>query len=66
MNWCEIRDNQIYAYSQEEGTYRAALSDNLLDEADGARWGAYTAPPKRGQERTDEAGKQLAARWSEV
>lgn len=46
VNWCEIRDNQIYAYSQEEGTYRAALSDNLLDRNRWSKVGAYTAPKK--------------------
>lgn len=66
VNWCEIRDNQIYAYSQEEGTYRAALSDNLLDRNRWSKVGGLHRSQERGQERTDEAGKQFAAGRSEV
>lgn len=43
VNWCEIKDNYIYAYSQSNGQYRAPLSVNLLDKKNWLHSGSYTA-----------------------
>lgn len=44
VDWCEIKDRYIYAYSQASGQYRAPLSSNLLDRNSWSRVGNYTAP----------------------
>lgn len=41
VNWCEIKDNYIYAYSQTYGAYRAPLTVNLLDKNNWNRVGNY-------------------------
>lgn len=41
VNWCEIKDNYIYAYSQTHGTYRAPLTVNLLDKNNWSRVGNF-------------------------
>ncbi len=41
VNWCEIKDNYIYAYSQQQGQYRAPLTVNLLDKNNWQRVGSY-------------------------
>ncbi len=46
VNWCEIKDNHIYAYSQNNGQYRALLTSNLLDKNNWSKVGNYTAPQK--------------------
>lgn len=43
VNWCEIKDNYIYAYSQTDGQYRAPLSVNLLDKNNWSKVGGYAA-----------------------
>lgn len=43
VNWCEIKDNCIYAYSQTDGQYRAPLSVNLLDKNNWSKVGGYAA-----------------------
>ena len=43
VNWCEIKDNYIYAYSQTDGKYRAPLSVNLLDKNNWSKVGGYAA-----------------------
>ena len=43
VNWCEIKDNYIYAYSQTNGQYRAPLSKNLLDKNNWNKAGGYVA-----------------------
>lgn len=43
VNWCEIKDNCIYAYSQTDGQYRAPLSVNLLDKNNWSKVGCYAA-----------------------
>lgn len=43
VNWCEIKDNCIYAYSQTDGQYRASLSVNLLDKNNWSKVGGYAA-----------------------
>lgn len=43
VNWCEIKDNYIYAYSQQQGQYRAPLTVNLLDKNNWQRVGSYVA-----------------------
>ena len=43
VNWCEIKDNCIYAYSQTDGQYRAPLSVNLLDKNNWSKMGGYAA-----------------------
>ena len=41
VNWCEIKDNYIYAYSQTYGAYRAPMTVNLLDKNNWNRVGNY-------------------------
>ena len=41
VNWCEIKDNYIYAYSQTNGEYRASLATNLLDKNNWSKIGNY-------------------------
>lgn len=43
VNWCEIKDNCIYAYSQTDGQYCAPLSVNLLDKNNWSKVGGYAA-----------------------
>ena len=43
VNWCEIKDNCNYAYSQTDGQYRAPLSVNLLDKNNWSKVGGYAA-----------------------
>ena len=43
VNWCEIKDNYIYAYSQTNGQYRALLTSNLLDKNNWSKVGGYVA-----------------------
>ena len=43
VNWCEIKDNYIYAYSQQQGQYRAPLTTNLLDKNNWSKVGGYAA-----------------------
>lgn len=46
VNWCEIKNNRIYAYSETNGQYSALLSQNLLDKNNWSKVGNYTAPQK--------------------
>ena len=41
VDWCEIKDGYIYAYSNTNGKYQAALSYNLLDKNNWKRNGDY-------------------------
>ena len=41
VDWCEIKENYIYAYSQQQGQYRALLSTNLLDKSNWNHVGDY-------------------------
>lgn len=41
VDWCDIKDNYIYAYSLQRGQYRALLSTNLLDKSNWSRVGEY-------------------------
>ena len=43
VNWCEIKDNHIYAYSKTNGQYRALLTSNLLDKNNWSKVGGYVA-----------------------
>ena len=43
VNWCEIKDSHIYAYSQTNGQYRALLTSNLLDKNNWSKVGGYVA-----------------------
>ncbi len=43
VNWCEIKDSHIYAYSQTNGQYRALLNSNLLDKNNWSKVGGYVA-----------------------
>ena len=43
VNWCEIKDSHIYAYSKTNGLYQASLTTNLLDKNNWSRKGKYTA-----------------------
>lgn len=43
VNWCEVKDDHIYAYSASNGTYQASLSANLLDKNNWSKVGNYTA-----------------------
>ena len=43
VNWCEIKDNHIYAYSKTNGQYRALLTSNLLDKNNWSKEGGYVA-----------------------
>lgn len=43
VNWCEIKDNHIYAYSKTNGQYRALLTSNLLDKNNWSKVGGYAA-----------------------
>ena len=43
VNWCEIKDNYIYAYRQTNGQYRALLTSNLLDKNNWSKVGGYVA-----------------------
>ena len=49
VNWCEIKDNYIYAYSQQQGQYRAPLSINLLDKNNWSKVGNYAAKKQKDQ-----------------
>ncbi len=46
VDWCEIKDNHIYAYSQQQGQYRAPLTMNLLDKNNWSKVGNYAAKMK--------------------
>ena len=46
VNWCEIKDNYIYAYSRSNGQYRAPLTANLLDKNNWSKVGGYVNKPK--------------------
>lgn len=41
VDWCEIKDNHIYAYSQQQGKYSALLTTNLLDKNNWNHVGNY-------------------------
>ena len=43
VNWCEIKDSHIYAYSQTNGQYRALLTSNLLDKNNWSKVGGNVA-----------------------
>ena len=43
VNWCEIKDSHIYAYSQTNGQYSALLTSNLLDKNNWSKVGGYVA-----------------------
>lgn len=43
VNWCEIKDSHIYAYSQTNGQYCALLTSNLLDKNNWSKVGGYVA-----------------------
>ena len=43
VNWSEIKDNHIYAYSKANGQYRALLTSNLLDKNNWSKVGGYVA-----------------------
>lgn len=43
VNWCEIKNSHIYAYSQTNGQYRALLNSNLLDKNNWSKVGGYVA-----------------------
>ncbi len=43
VNWCEIKDSHINAYSQTNGQYRALLTSNLLDKNNWSKVGGYVA-----------------------
>ena len=43
VNWCEIKDSHIYAYSKTNGQYRALLTSNLLDKNNWSKVGGYVA-----------------------
>ena len=51
VNWCEIKENFIYAYNQQQGRYRASLSQNLLDKNNWSLVGNYE--PKKPEEKTE-------------
>lgn len=42
IDWCEIKDNKIYAYSSEKGQYSASLTANLIDKSNWTQTGDYT------------------------
>ena len=43
VNWCEIKNNHIYAYSKTNGQYSALLTSNLLDKNNWSKVGGYVA-----------------------
>lgn len=43
VNWCEIKDSHIYAYSQTNGQYCTLLTSNLLDKNNWSKVGGYVA-----------------------
>lgn len=43
IDWCEIKDNHIYAYSKTNGQYYALLTSNLLDKNNWSKVGDYIA-----------------------
>ena len=47
VNWCEIKDNHIYAYSKTNGQYRALLASNLLDKNNWSKVGGYVAKKQK-------------------
>lgn len=49
VNWCEIKNNFIYAYSQPHGQYRASLSQNLLDKNNWSLVGGYGSKTQEDQ-----------------
>lgn len=56
VEWCEIKNNYIYAYSQSNGQYRASLKVNLQDKNNWEKIGGYIA--KTEEDKTEL--KQLA------
>lgn len=58
VDWCEIKDNNIYAYSsQQEGQYCASLTANLLDKNNWKRVGEYA---EKQQEDKSELGQLVS------
>lgn len=57
VDWCEIKNNHIYAYSLQQGQYRAPLTVNLLDKNNWQRVDNYVAKPQ--EDKTEL--KQLAS-----
>ena len=43
VDWCEIKGQNIYAYSSTHGQYHALLTDNLLDPKTWDKIGGYVA-----------------------
>lgn len=43
VDWCEIKDNHIYAFSKTNGQYRSLLTSNLLDKNNWSKVGNYVA-----------------------
>ena len=41
VNWCEIKDGYIYAYSDSQGCYKALLNSNLMDKSNWERSGDF-------------------------
>lgn len=41
VDWCEIKNNQIYAYAKQLGTFCASLNANLLNKNNWKRVGEY-------------------------
>ena len=60
VNWCEIKDNYIYAYSPTQGQYRAPLTTNL------EQGGRICCQKARRQKRAQAIGKHIESWWTEV
>ena len=59
VDWCTIKDNNIYAYSATNGQYSATLSANLLDKANWSHTGDYTAKPQEDKSELIQLAKTL-------
>ncbi len=51
VDWCEIKDNHIYAYSKQQGLYSALLTTNLLDKNNWSHVGNYVE--KQAEDKSD-------------
>lgn len=59
VDWCEIKNNHIYAYSSSQGLYTAPLTVNLLDKANWNRTGEYAAKTVKDKSELIETAKTL-------
>ncbi len=50
VNWTQVSGNYIYAYSSQQGQYRALTTSNLQDKSNWIRVGEYVAPTEENKD----------------